>query len=1210
MDDSESTASGSLAKVIIGVLLLLGLVGWIVFDSSDPPDLPPQDLLSAEELIALKNQGIAQLENIPNKTANDGSQSIEIFEKLVAAQPNELLGHQNLAIAGVLAAEKQKGEADERPEQFSATITKARDSIKSLRSFDPDSGIAEILDAKLAITVGDDAAARSAFDAAIKSRPDDYIPKTELFMHVRNSQDAELRGRAIREAAAAKQDSLVMLEYLVREQAESKDPEVSGTLETMQMTLAPFAPVLARQEIDLVSEVPGFIQRVTDEDETVWNRIKIRMIQVFNVLRQEFGYQSDLFSLQRHPLEYVIHDFSHSFYVDNPTETITTDQISVEFIAGNTETVMSELTGTSDIAVCDFDLDRQTDLVTVSEGKLTIFSHDGNGSNWNSVASLDISPELTRLRVADFDRDADVSTAENYMASDVDFLVFGPAGYLFIENVFDKDTKTRSLAISEKTIPSEQTAIADVAITDIENDGDLDVIILREDGVSIWQNQENWDFHDNTSLAIANPDHVAGAASLGVTDTDRNLQTDILVGGHVLQNIRHGRFSIRDSDNTALSNVSATSILSADIDNSGTWDVIVSSTNGVTVSFKNSPPGEKSWVTDTITISSKPALGAFTIDFDNDGHVDLGAFRDDGVDIWRNLGNQQFEKEPTITLPAIELTTCTAGDIDDDGDLDLAVVANNSPAWFINRGGNENNWIQVRLYAEPDPMFKVQRSNLYGIGSSIEVKAGSNYQSAMVTSQLMHFGIGKTEQADAVRVLWTNGIPQNLIKPDTRVTFTEKQQLLKGSCPYLYTWTGEKYEFLTDLLWAAPIGLQFGEGVIAPTRDWEYLLIPGDRLAPIDGEYRIQITEELWEAAYFDQVELVAIDHPIGTSVFSNEKVGPPSISDFKIHSYMDIQLKPSNRVVSSNGDDITSVVAKTDGVFTKLFRKRHKQGLTDPYFMEMELGDIKEARTVQLILTGWMFPTDTSINIALSQNNELSGPIPPSISVPRQIDGTVQWEVVVPYMGFPGGKTKTIVVDIPVEKLNSEDGRIRINSSMELYWDSIFVAIDADQPDIQTFPVPLIDANLHYRGVSSRLPRRNNGPERYDYDKVIKDPVWPPMAGYFTRFGDVTELLLENDHKLVVLGAGDEVTIRFSQLPDPPSGWKRDFIIHNIGWDKDADLNTITGQRVEPLPFTDMTQYPPRSSDLLDSPDYRGYLEKYQTRELNSDAFWNHLKP
>ena len=99
--------------------------------------------------------------------------------------------------------------------------------------------------------------------------------------------------------------------------------------------------------------------------------------------------------------------------------------------------------------------------------------------------------------------------------------------------------------------------------------------------------------------------------------------------------------------------------------------------------------------------------------------------------------------------------------------------------------------------------------------------------------RVVHFGVGKSEGAEAVRVLWTNGIPQNILSPKPRLTFTEKQELLKGSCPYLYTWTGEKYEFFTDLLWAAPIGLQFGEGVIMPTRDWEYLLILVIGLCPL-----------------------------------------------------------------------------------------------------------------------------------------------------------------------------------------------------------------------------------------------------------------------------------------------------------------------------------------------------------------------------------------
>ena len=69
------------------------------------------------------------------------------------------------------------------------------------------------------------------------------------------------------------------------------------------------------------------------------------------------------------------------------------------------------------------------------------------------------------------------------------------------------------------------------------------------------------------------------------------------------------------------------------------------------------------------------------------------------------------------------------------------------------------------------------------------------------------------------------------------------------------------------------------ENVLAPARGWEYLKIPGEKLVARDGEYRLQITEELWEAAYFDRVALIAVDHPADVAVYSNEKVGPPELN-------------------------------------------------------------------------------------------------------------------------------------------------------------------------------------------------------------------------------------------------------------------------------------------------------------------------------------------
>tara|TARA_B100000809_G_scaffold202626_1_gene203441 strand:- start:490 stop:879 length:390 start_codon:yes stop_codon:yes gene_type:complete len=117
-------------------------------------------------------------------------------------------------------------------------------------------------------------------------------------------------------------------------------------------------------------------------------------------------------------------------------------------------------------------------------------------------------------------------------------------------------------------------------------------------------------------------------------------------------------------------------------------------------------------------------------------------------------------------------------------------------------------------------------------------------------------------------------------------------------------------------------------------------------------------------------------------------------------------------------------------------------------------------------------------------------------------------------------------------------------------------------------------------------------------------------MTGNFTRFGDVTELLVSSDDHLVVLGAGDEMTLRFKELPPPPAGWKRDFLLYNVGWDKDANLNTVLGHHVDPLPYRGMSRYPPGLDDTPpDSPAFADYLRTYQTRRFSMRRFWGPLE-
>ena len=201
--------------------------------------------------------------------------------------------------------------------------------------------------------------------------------------------------------------------------------------------------------------------------------------------------------------------------------------------------------------------------------------------------------------------------------------------------------------------------------------------------------------------------------------------------------------------------------------------------------------------------------------------------------------------------------------------------------------------------------------------------------------------------------------------------------------------------------------------------------------------------------------------------------------------------------------------------------------------------------------------------------------------------------------MGFPGGKTKTIAVDLS-GIFPSNDYRVRIASTMELYWDHVFFTVDEESVETRTTEMPLLAADLRYRGFSAKIPHANLGPDSYDYSALTTEPKWPPMEGRLTAYGDVINLVRDADNHQALLGAGDELELRFrADGPELPDGWTSDFILHNVGWDKDADLNTVFGQTVEPLPFAGMNGYP----DLNGPGDQEPYAD--QRRTQNRNRFW-----
>ncbi|MCP5119564.1 MAG: hypothetical protein GY953_52870, partial [bacterium] len=124
--------------------------------------------------------------------------------------------------------------------------------------------------------------------------------------------------------------------------------------------------------------------------------------------------------------------------------------------------------------------------------------------------------------------------------------------------------------------------------------------------------------------------------------------------------------------------------------------------------------------------------------------------------------------------------------------------------------------------------------------------------------------------------------------------------------------------------------------------------------------------------------------------------------------------------------------------------------------------------------------------------------------------------------------------------------------------------------------------------------------PEYFLYPKPRPASMWNPTPGFYTRYGEVEELLDRIDDRFVVMGSGDEVRLLFdaTSMTELPRGWRRDFLLKVDGWAKDRDPNTAYSQTVEPLPFHGMSSYPyPEGERYPDDALHREYLETYHTR-------------
>lgn len=725
---------------------------------------------------------------------------------------------------------------------------------------------------------------------------------------------------------------------------------------------------------------------------------------------------------------------------------------------------------------------------------------------------------------------------------------------------------------------------------DLEMDGDLDLVagvdgappvVLRNNGDGTWK-------------PISPFAGVMGLRGFAWGDFDGDGDPDAALldaGGtvHLFENRQAGEFK-EMTGVPAAANVVAISL--GDVNADGALDIVTLDRAGAIHRLSRGRDGWQqatvaTW-TDAPTNLAPGSARIFLADLDNNGALDLVASGSGGSRIWLADGNGAFQP----ATAAVDAEVSDVADLNGDGLLDLVGTAAGQPVRLLSRSSAGYHWQVVRPRAQPTAGD--QRINSFGIGGDIEIRSGLLTQRQTIVGPVAHFGLGTRAGVEVTRIVWPNGIMQaDFDRRADQAILTD--QRLKGSCPWVFADDGSGMRFVTDFLWRSPLGLRINaQDTAGVTQTEDRIRIRGDQLAARNGSYDVRITAELWETHFVDYVALMVVDHPMGTEMFVDERFArtPPSLAPHL--------LKTPSPIVAARDDagrDVTDLVARQDGRYLATFGLGEYQGIGQEHFVEIDLGrEIPRDRRLWLVAAGWIYPTDSSINVAIGQGRRVQ---PKGLSLEAQ-NAAGGWVVVSPDLGFPAGKNKTILIDLSQVTAAgvAHARRIRLRTNLEVYWDWLAVAGDADEGRMATVTVRPGTAELRYRGFSQTDHSDRRRPEIPIYDRLANvTQRWRDLVGYYTRFGDVRALLSGVDDRYVIMNAGDELRMKFPAAAPPAAGVTRDFVLVGDGWEKDGDYNTTFSSTVGPLPTHDRVDYESSPSvELEHDPVYLRHPDDWQT--------------
>ncbi|HEY7212304.1 MAG TPA: FG-GAP-like repeat-containing protein [Bryobacteraceae bacterium] len=745
--------------------------------------------------------------------------------------------------------------------------------------------------------------------------------------------------------------------------------------------------------------------------------------------------------------------------------------------------------------------------------------------------------------------------------------------------------------------------IVDISAGDFDNDGLPDLCVLTTSGATL--------FHNNRGMfaKFSELPGTEGATRAVWLDYDHDYDLDLLLfGPHpvLMRNDGQSKFEERTAAFPFVKGEAAGATIFAVRGDTAAHDLVVSYSNRAGVLYRDKLNG----VFEAVDLPQLPA-GSSALDAEDvnrDGLLDLVAYSPKPLAIinaakdvnapavFKAVENawpiQMFESTSANNSKVTSLPgrvgsppSATRADFNSDTREDYARILPDGSLHVFTNASPQEHWATVAVHGV--------KNIKQAVGATVEMKSGAYYAKRVAQGVPLSFPVDDRADVDTIRITWPNGLIQN--EPHQKrgqLLKIAEAQRLSGSCPMIFTWNGEKFQFITDVLGVAPLGASSGDGHYFPVDHDEYIQIPDSALKPRNSKYQVHITEELHEVSYLDQVKLIAVDHPASESIYSNDKFKSPPYPEFRLFGSAN-KIHPV-RAIDARGVEATARVQSIDHRYPDSFR-HNTAGVAELHKLDLDFGSAARDNKAALVLNGWVDWADGSTFLGASQNGQ--GLIFPYLQVK---DAKGQWKTVVEDMGIPSGKPKTIVVDL-ANKFLSKSREVRIVTNLCVYWDEIFLIENSAAPEVRMTALDTTSAQLHFRGFSEAVidPARRQ-PEKFLYDQVRPVSNWNPTGGNYTRYGDVRSLVTGIDDRMVIMGSGDELMLEYpaSNLPALSPGWSRDFLLLVDGWAKDSDANTAFSETVTPLPFHKMSAYPyPKNESYPHDAEHQQYIHDYLTR-------------